>query len=685
MLGIVHDQRLPSSLCSVAVAGALCIAPIACDDGAKDKTEGKASGAAKTAEAGDDGKAAGDDAGKAGDDAGKAGGDGNGDGGIADVAKTMAGVVSGPRDIEPSYAKELDPLLDLIPADSDSFIVIRDVGAFVEGTLGYLEASKISLGKLADEVEKQDPGDAKELRENLKKVVEFEKALTASGIDLSAGAVIAGKRGDDDHDFVLYGSAKVDALPTLLTTVGATGSVPKDCTAVASAAGYAVCAKADVKTYAPGSKAATFRAMIEKELPGVDLDRANIVAHFVDRDGKNIPIAVETGQGMAHVSFAVPQTRDDLAKYLKAGKGAGLGLIGPGQPFVWAQGNKKEIENAEKTAPKMAQNMVKTLTGEVLAGGIDGAKGFAMLVGLTDPAPVAGLVALAGMGLGEVPEELPDGTKIDATVKTVRGAQALHVKFEGGEQAKFFDAMGYVSEVFGFAAGQYAAVTFGATDEVVETIAAYKGTGPSEELLGALPTPLAKAVKAGEPAFAMYVPFDAIQAAKTAKVFDSLAAAVPPGEFGPTDAKDVMGVFVDAMAPLSSASMWVSHLDEGPVFHMAVQGFAEAGTEEGKAALDAISAVAGGADREKTYAALAGKYPSSARAASYKARAGSLGDPFASVFVVAGMAGAVGGLFFLGRDTSSTIAVEAPPTPTKAAPAPELPTTKLPTTKAPTK
>ena len=631
-------------------AGTLCVAPIACDD--KAKTEGKTSADSKdSAKKGDPEKAVADGTASQGGEKEPE------NEGVVDLAKHVASVVAGPRDITPSYSQPLDPLLDLVPADADMFIIIRDLGAFVEGTLGYLEASKASLGLLASEIEKTDPADADELRDSLKKIVAFEKALTASGIDLSAGAVIAGKHDDDEHSVVLYGSATADALPTLLTTVGATGDIPKHCALVASAAGYAVCSKFDTKGYAPGSKAASLRKMLEAELPGVDLSRANIVAHFVDDEGNRIPVAVETGQGMAHIAFAVPQTRKQLGKYLQASKGAGLGLIGAGQPFIWAQGSKAEIKAAGKKAPAMAQNMVKTLTGEVIIGGIEGAKGFAALIGLTDPAPAAGLVALASLGLGEVPKELPDGTTIEATVKTVRGAQAVHVKFEGGKQAKFLKEMDYASELFGFAAGGYAAVTVGATEDVVEKVSSYKGSGPSAAMLAALPAPLATALEAGEPAFAMYIPFDALQAAGAAKVFDALSGELPAAEFGKSNPKKIMQVSMDLLAPLSSTSVWISHLNEGPVFHMVVQGFAEAGTAEGRAAFDAIAAVGGGADRTTSYAALARKYPTSARVSSYQARAGELGDPFASLFVLGALGGAGAGLWLGGSVLSGPIAV----------------------------
>lgn len=657
----------PSPLCSALTAAALSLAPLSCKDDKKAE-DGKAEGGDKS---GDDGKAGGDAA-KSDDGGEKAGGDdgakaddggGDGGGGLIDTARDAAGMVAAIRDFTPEYPKDLDPLLDLVPADADEFVIVRDVGALVETSMGYYNATKASFEGLATEIAKEDPGDAADLKEGLAKIAEIEKALAGSGIDLSAGLVVAKNNAKEDSNVIIYGAAKADALPTMLTTLGEDDPKIKDCVAVASAAGYSVCAKTAATSYAPGSKAADLRKKLEGELPGIDLDRANIVAHFVDDGGKNVPIVVETGQGMAHVSFAVPQAREPIAQFMSTGKAPGLGLIGPGQPFIWGQVSAKALTEAGKDVPPAGQGVFKTVTGEMLMGGLAGSKGFAVLAGLNDPAPASGLIALASMGLSEIPRDLPGGIKLDPKVETVHGAQALRLDFDLGEKGKFLTDVGYTSEIMGFAAGKYGAITFGTSEDVVDAVKAYSGSGPSKDMLDALPAPLAKAIEAEEPVLAMHVPIDAMQSDATASMFDTIAASVPPGEMGKVDPKAAFKAFSDSMAPLSGASMWVSHVDEGPVFHLVVQGFSDPGTEEGKAALEAIKAVAGGADRKATYGPLAKKYASSPRASSYKARAGELGDPIGSAMVASGVFGALGAFLFLASDSSTGVIEEPSATP----------------------
>lgn len=648
-----------STICAALTAVALAAAPIACkkdEPAAADGTpaaEGKDATPPEGADAKDDDK------------------DG---GGLAAKAKAAVEVISGPRDIEPSYPAELDVLLDLVPADAEGFMVVRDVGSLVHGSLAYAEAQKSAMQSLADEIAKDDPGEADDLREVLKVLGELGTKLEASGIDLSAGVVVVNGKAEDDSK-VIYGSAKADALPGVLLALGAKADeVPQDCAVVGSAAGYAVCAKAGAASYTPGKNAKDLRARVLAKMPGAELDRANVVA-LLKNDGKEIPVLMETGQGMAHLALSIPDARDDLAKALEAGKAPTLGVIGAGQPFVWARISPSLIASQSSSAPPMAQPLAKSLTGEVVFGGVSGMRGFVAGVGVTDPAPATGMISLASLGLGEVPKELPDGTKLEVAIESIEAAggkvSTIHGKLGTGKYAELLGEMGYSAEMFAFAAGKLAAVTFGTGTDVIGSVASESDKGPSKELLAALPTPLARALEEGKAAAAIYSPFDALQAGKTVEMLESIATQIPREDLGKTDPKVAMRLMVDAMAPLSSASAWITDLEQGPVIHVAVQGFGVVGTDEGKAAFEALGTVGGGADRHDTYAALAAKYPSSARAPSYRARAGELGDPIGSLLVLATLGGGLGALFFLRSAAPampSAPAVEAPAPPVAPAP-----------------
>lgn len=657
------EFRAPSRLCAVITAVALTAAPMACN---KDEAPADAAEAAA-------GK---DEPPDAGSKEEASGGDKPG---LAAKAKAAVAGVSGPRDIQPEYPAELDALLDLVPADAKSFIVVRDVGSLVHGSLAYVSAQKSAMQNLADEIAKKDPGDADDLRKALTVMDDFGAKLEASGIDLSAGVVIANGGGEDDS-LVVYGSAKADALPSTLLALGAKADeVPQDCAVVATASGYSVCAKSGASSYAPAKSAKDLRGRITAQMPGADLERANIVA-LLENDGHEIPVLVETGQGMAHLAVAIPDAREDLSKVLEAGKPSTLGVVGAGQPFAWGRIASSFIASQSTSAPPMAQPLVKSLNGELVFGGIAGMQGFVMGVGVDDPAPATGMISLASLGLSEVPKTLPDGTKVEVAVETIEAGgtkvSTIHGKVGEGKHSKVLADMGYTPEVFAFATGKLAALAMGTTSDVIASVEAASSKGPSEELLGALPTPLARALEEGKAAAAIHAPFDALQSAKSLALLDTLAEQIPPEKTGKTDPKTALRLMVDAMAPLSSASMWLTDLDKGPVVHIALQGFGVVGSDEGKAAFETLGSVGGGADRHTTYGALASKYPSSARAASYKARAGELGDPLGSMLVLGVVFAGLGALFF-------SRAVAAVPPVIETPPLPPLPPDEAPTTAAP--
>lgn len=657
-----RNRRVFASFNAVLTAGALAVAPVSCKD---DPKENSAKGDKDKGDKGDKDDGAKDDGAKdSGDKEPKPAADGGKEQVAADdeppgsIADRALAAVGAGKDITPAYPVDLDPLLDMIPADAEGFLVVRDAGGLMDTMFSMLGAERPALDRLAKLIESDDPAEAAEFRDNLGKVDKFEAALGASGIDLALGGVV-GKR-KNGQAFFVYGAKAPDALVTLATTMGDPPNKKKDCSELSD--GYVVCVDNGMGAYAPGKRAKELRTELAASLPGMDPERGNIVG-LLNTDDGIIPLMVETGQGMAHITFVAEQAREPMAKFLEPSKAPALGLVGPGEPFMWGQGSKKAIMDQAKGTNPIAENIAKTLTGEALFAGLSGSHAIFMGIGVDDPAPASGLVGMASLAFDKAPKTLPDGTKLGLEVKAVEAGgktvQTVHATFSGSKAWDFAAKLGYANEAFAFSGGQFAGATFGGTEEVVKTIVGYSGTGPSSELLESLPVPLSKALSEGRTSLAAHLPFDSMQSQETRELFASIEEVVPPDELPPVDMSDLMDSVLPLAAPLSSVSMWVSDVDKGPVFHVVVQGFADASTPEGKAATEAMKAVAGGADPAATYAALASSYSSSSRAWSYRARAGSVGDPMASAIAAGVVLGGVGALFFARKveEGSGTIAV----------------------------
>jgi hypothetical protein len=578
-----------------------------------------------------------------------------------DTAPTQEAVAvpQGLRAIEPAYPVALDTLLDLVPADADTYFVVRDLGALVNGVLAYADAQRAAMGRLADEIGKTDPGDAADVRQAITLIESFGARLASSGIDLSAGAVLAMKAGADT-ELLVYGAAKADAFPVMLEALGAKArEIPRDCVVVVAEGGYYACAKTGVAAYAPGKRASALRAQLAGALPGVDLDRANVVAYAVT-GSQTLPFALETGQGMALLSLAVPSARGDLAAVARTSNAPSLGIVGPGQPFLWGQLAAAGLIARMGPPEPFLETLVKSLTGELVVGGVAGSNGIVAAIGVTDAAPAAGLIALASLGLGEIPKTLPGGIGLEVGIETVQteraGVQTIRARLSGSP-LEVLTTIGYAPEILAFAGGKLAAITFGADVGVVSRLASDTGAGPRDDLLATLPVPLASALRDARSVFAMHIPVDAAQAPAGIAALEAILGQVPPAELG-IDARVAARLLADVLAPLSSISLWITDVDRGPVVHVAFQGFAAPATEEGKEALAALAAIGGGADRESTYAALAAKHPSSARAASYQARAGRIGDSVGSLLVGGVGLGVLGAWLFLVEEATP---VEPPP------------------------
>lgn len=566
-----------------------------------------------------------------------------GEGGSPALAAAVQSIV----EEQASYPVELDPLLDLVPAGSEEFIVIRDLDDLLAAGDATMVAIAPALQQIAALAEADGEVGAKADVEKVLDGFEAVKlALRGPEFDMDKG-LAAGDVGEDP--VVIYGTSKPDALPTLLRSLGATGDdYPAYCKAVDGAEGYAVCADTEevLAKYAPGKDAATLRSKVAKHVSEGVLADANALMRMGDTESQRGAIALTTTPGLVHMTMGLPDVPDGADKMLGAGPSPALGLAAPGSAFTWVQLDPKGIEEQAKGAPFMLTNVLGKLTGEIFLGNLAGTNALAGLVGVTDPGPAGGLVALAGTQLDQIPPSLPDGTKVTAAMETVTlggaSTQALHVTLEPTKGKEVFDAMGLSPEGWLFAGGKYAGVVFGADKTALETIGAYAGTDVSPEVAKELPKPLAQGMVDRTVSVAMHVSLDGLQSPKVAESFASVAKEIPTSDLPPgMTPEGVMTMVRSLVAPISGLSLWVAPPKDGVEIHMAVSLIGDPRTEEGKAALEAMSAVATGGDPASLYGGLATRFPSSDRLLAYQARAGTRLDGAMASSAILGVAAAV--------------------------------------------
>jgi len=512
------------------------------------------------------------------------------------------------------YAAALEPLLDLVPGSDDHFIALRDPAALLRLFDAFVgTAAPTVLERFSEQA---DVGEALVVLEEISKL---RDALIEAKVDMDKGVVFL-----EGPGVLVYGTSSDDpsAIKVALKAVGVKDTdLPPTCVAPPAMPGFAACGEdeAVLKALTPGKHGATFVAAYKDRLTGFDVEQGNALFRLEGPKGA-VLAAVSTPPGRMHAVVSLADVAEELGKYLVAAKPDALGMLTPGAAFIWGKVSLAAFAEQIDQAPGPVKNVTETLTGEMLVGGVQGTAG-AVLVGVTDPFPASGLVSLAALQADMLQSQLPPGSTVKVEPVEVGGSttQALHVKFaidEAGQ--KMVDALKLEPSAYGFSAGQYAGAVLGASQEAVKTVSSYK---PEAASMDGVPGNLAAALRSGETAVAFYLPFDALQASVVRETLQAAVASTPGADFA--DPKIISAAY-DAVSPLSSVAMWLTHPQKERVLHVSVESFADATTDEGKAALAALGKVIAGSDSAETYGALASAYPSSSRALRYKVRAGEI-------------------------------------------------------------
>ena len=513
-----------------------------------------------------------------------------------------------------AYAAALEPLLDLVPGEDDHFIVLRDPSAVLKLFDAFVGAATPSvLARFTDEA------DVGEARVVLEEIAKLRDALIEAKVDLDAGMVFL-----EGPGAIVYGTASEEptALKVALKAVGVKDTdLPPTCVAPPAMPGFAACGddEATLMALTPGKHGASFRSAFEDRLTGFELERGNALFRLKGPEGPVLG-AVATPPGRMHVAVSLADVAQELGKYARSGKPDALGMLSPGAAFIWGRVELASFQEQIDQAPPPVKNVAGTLTGEMVMGGVEGSAG-AVLFGVNDPFPASGLVSLAALQSEMIQSQLPEGSTVKVEPVEAGGTktQALHVTMAVDAQSqKMVDALGLEPSAWGFSAGKYAGAVLGGKVEAVQAVAAYE---PGDVALEGVPANLARALRSGDVAFAFYLPFDALQAATIRDTLQAAIAAAPGAEVADPE---IVAAAYDIVSPLSSVAVWLSHPADDRVLHVSIDAFADATTDEGKDALEALGKVIAGADPAETYGALAARYPASARSLRYRVRAGNV-------------------------------------------------------------
>ncbi len=475
---------------------------------------------------------------------------------------------------------------------------------------------------------------------------ELRGKLSTSGVDLSRGVVVTQAGPGSASTVIVVAAAQADQVKGLMTALNVPGADKTVCKAIDTAPGYIGCADSEavLAAYKPGDGAAR-RVAAEARLPGVPLDELTVLGYSPDDGGVHVALAMPPGAGVLHVGLASEsaETKDALAVF-EPGPPTALRFARPGTGFMWARTDVAEMKRRTPdlaSAPPPFDAALATWNGELFFGGSSDPAALQLRLGLSETTAVTKAIeATAKTFGGSVPKTIPGmtGSKVAFDTRDLTfasgTAKAAHVTVTGIEQASVLShVLGLSLDVWVFAADNSLAVAVGADPTAISRLTELN----SELTLASLPAAAAEDLRAGRAGFVMHVPLDTLQSPQLRKGLEAAFKNVP--QFKPEQARTAMAM----ISPLSTGTLWITEHSGAGVVHMAIQGIGHTHDEEGKAALAAAVAVAGGGDPAALFGDLVTRFPASPRLAAYQARAGTTGAGALTGSMVGGvvLAGAI--------------------------------------------
>jgi hypothetical protein len=473
-----------------------------------------------------------------------------------------------------SYTAQLDPLLDLVPAAAQQFIVVRDPNEMLDEMSRTIAAMRPALLRALA----LDGSPDAEAIAMVKDFDDIRRKIAASGIELDRGMVLIDS--STDSDVFVFASADPESLNKLRVTLGDT-STPMKCQGLADAAGFVACAEKDdgaLAKYVPAKAAATRRAELGAELAGVDLEQANVLGRLENkRMGDMVTLALSTVPGLVQLHLRT-KLAADFEAFATPGPAPALALAPVGSSFAWGRFPPAFALEKAKAGPPVFGPLAATLTGEYFVGSIADPNALVALIGVTDPGPSSGLVAMFGLVQDKIPKTLPDGTTLAMNVESVEagtgsGVQTVHATGSAGH-TDLFTKVGLVPEGVAFAAGKYGAFVLGAGASAVGRIAKFDGAGTDAPIVSTLPDDFATALRDGKASMAFHIELDGLQNPTLRGILDQLVAELPASGGDPAP-KDMLDIALGMSAPVSSTSVWIT--GDGPsIIHIAVRSYDEA-------------------------------------------------------------------------------------------------------------
>lgn len=555
------------------------------------------------------------------------------------------------RDVEPGtaadvqtvaparYQRTLVEQLDLVPADTTDYLVIRDLRPLIAQArrIEQVLAGPLARGAPALAELSGDEGAAARVSAQLERARDtlglILAGLEGAGIDLGQGLIVADPEG---APVLVFAASDVERLGALASLVGGEAlELVRGCAPIPGREGWLACATGGETAragYRPGESGEALAAGLSTRLGGLSLEPINVAVSIgggqaprADATPATLDLALRTDPGLWELS--VPMPAPEGQALLSRGRPQALRALVPGTSFAWAQLDPAGFD----AGPPGLGQATDFLTGELFLGAHDDPDGIIVQAGIRDQSEAARAIdriATFMPGSALEPESLPgiraefhrspielDGKLVPSIGATVSGEAA----------GAWASTLGLATKGQLWAYGEYMTGAIGEVEALPTALTGLRGGGPSREAIAALPPTLARALLAGEVAMVAHLVLDGWQAPLSESELAELFAGLPEDE---RPSAESVAALLHALAPWSAIDLWLRATPdgEGLVANVSLVPFVAAGEgvdpAETNAADAALDAVLTGGDGSSAYAQLAEAFPDSPRAPSYRERLG---------------------------------------------------------------
>jgi hypothetical protein len=571
------------------------------------------------------------------------------------VAGTQADIQPGER---ASYTRGLIDQLDLIGADADGYLVIRDLRPLIAQARRVEQVMAGPLARAIPALAELGGGTGAIRLAQLERARELLALLLAglegSGVALEQGVVVSVGQG---QPVIAFAAADLQRLVALASLAGPELDLARSCAALADHPGWFACSlggPAQLERYVPARQGEALAARLAARVGGASLEQVNLALSLASGPAP-IDAILATDPGVWELTIPVPASASaaEDQQLLSVGPAPALRALVPGTSFMWARVEPAALAEGDSPVGPVGPEL---LTGELWFGALDHPNGMIAQAGITSASAAASMVETLAAMLPQAavePEQLP-GVRLDLDRASIDldGARVPSIGVSlssAGDQAQSWAAtLGVDPRARLWAHGDYLSLAVGEVQAIPAALSRLEGSGPSPAALAGLPPTLAHALLASEVALVMHVVLDHWQAPPSEAELEALLAGLPESS-RPSPA--AITALFQALAPWSTVDLWLSRGPASWLAHVSVVPFGAAGVDhpsesesesEAAAAAEVLDAVLAGADAQAGYRGLLSRFPRSPRASSYRARVGDAPEHHAAVGMVElGVAAAV--------------------------------------------